>query len=61
MTLQRVRPRVLIVEGKDELRVLPELLELAGIPWPKGSEPVNIEERDGISPISSSPGSSRPR
>lgn len=51
MTLRRTFPRVLVVEGKDELRVLPELLELAGIPWPKGDEPVRIEEQDGISNI----------
>jgi hypothetical protein len=51
MTLRRTFPRVLIVEGKDELRVLPELLELAGIPWPKGDEPVRIEEQDGIGNI----------
>jgi len=48
MTLRRTFPRVLVVEGKDELRVLPELLELAGIPWPRGAEPVRIEEQDGI-------------
>jgi hypothetical protein len=51
MTLRRVYPRVLLVEGKDELRVLPELLELAGIPWPKGAEPIRIEEQDGIQNI----------
>jgi hypothetical protein len=51
MTLRRTYPRVLVVEGKDELRVLPELLELAGIAWPKGSEPVRIEEQDGIGNI----------
>jgi hypothetical protein len=49
--LRRTHPRVLIVEGKDELRVLPELLELAGIPWPKGGEPVRIEEQNGIDNI----------
>ena len=41
-------PRVLLVEGKDEQYVLPELLELAGIPWPRGHEPVFIEESDGV-------------
>jgi hypothetical protein len=51
MTLRRTYPRVLVVEGKDELRVLPELLELAGIPWRRGAEPVRIEEQDGISNI----------
>lgn len=51
MTLRRTYPRVLVVEGKDELRVLPELLELAGIPWPRGAEPVRIEEQEGIGKI----------
>jgi hypothetical protein len=51
MTLRRTHPRILIVEGKDELRVLPELLELAGVAWPKGAEPVRIEEQDGIANI----------
>jgi hypothetical protein len=51
MTLRRTYPRVLVVEGKDELRVLPELLELAGIPWPRGAEPVRIEEQDGVDNI----------
>ena len=51
MTLRRTHPRVLVVEGKDELRILPELLELAGIPWPRGAEPVRIEELDGIANI----------
>lgn len=51
MTLRRTYPRVLVVEGKDELRVLPELLELAGIAWSKGNEPVRIEEQDGIGNI----------
>jgi len=51
MTLRRTYPRVLVVEGKDELRVLPELVEQAGIPWPKGNEPVRIEEQDGIGNI----------
>jgi hypothetical protein len=51
MTLRRVRPRILIVEGQDEKRVFPQLLELAGILWPKGNEPVDIEEKDGIDNI----------
>jgi hypothetical protein len=51
MTLRRAHPRILLVEGKDELRVLPELLELAGIAWPKGDEPVRIEEQDGITKL----------
>lgn len=45
---RRDHPNRLLVEGKDELRVLPELLELAGVPWPKGGEPVWIEEKVGV-------------
>jgi hypothetical protein len=51
MKSRRIRPRVLVVEGQDEKRVFPQLLELAGIFWPKGDEPVDIEEKDGIDNI----------
>ena len=48
--MSRHRPRKLLVEGKDDLRTLPELLELAGIPWgPKKEDaPIWIEDYDGI-------------
>lgn len=39
--------RVLLCEGKDEQYVLPELLELAGVPWPE-PPPVEIVETDGV-------------
>jgi hypothetical protein len=48
---RRVFPRVLIVEGKDERYVLPEMLELAGIAWPRDNEPVRIEDQNGIANI----------
>lgn len=51
MILRRTHPNILVVEGKDELRVLPELLELAGVAWPKDNEPVRIEEQDGVENI----------
>jgi hypothetical protein len=51
MTLRRTHPRILVVEGKAERWVFPQLLELAGIAWPKGNEPVWIEEQDGIGNI----------
>jgi len=41
-------PRVLLVEGRDEVLVLPELLELAGVAWIRGSEPVFIRDCEGI-------------
>ena len=45
----RVHPRVLLAEGKDEVRTLPWLLEFAGIEWPTGEVPVFIREFDGVS------------
>jgi hypothetical protein len=48
--MRRLHPKKLLVEGKEDLRTLPELLELAGIPWPPKKEdaPVWIEDYDGI-------------
>jgi hypothetical protein len=42
---------VLLVEGNDELRALPELLELTGVPWPRGNEPVHIKQLEGVENI----------
>ena len=33
----------LIVEGEQDKRVIPELMEANGVPWPRGQEPVNIQ------------------
>lgn len=46
--VRRAHPRLLFVEGKTELRLLPELLEPNGIVWPRGDEPVFIREMDGF-------------
>lgn len=43
-------PSVLLAEGKDEQYLLPELLELAGVPWPEPA-PVEIVETDGITKL----------
>ncbi len=43
-------PKVLLVEGKDEQYVLPELLELAGISWPEPA-PVEVVETDGVTKL----------
>lgn len=51
MTRGRVHTRVLLVEGQEELRALPWLLEAAGVPWPKGNEPVDIREQAGVDNI----------
>jgi hypothetical protein len=48
---RRIEPRVLLVEGKDEQRLLPELLELGGIEWPDRSPPIWIEEKDGVEKV----------
>ncbi len=41
---------LLLVEGKDDLRVIPELMERAGVNWgPKGSEIVRIHDIGGFS------------
>jgi hypothetical protein len=43
-----LRDNLLIVEGKDDLRVVPELVERAGVPWgPSKAEIVRIHEIDG--------------
>ena len=41
-------PNLLLVEGKDELRALPELMEQSGVAWPRGKVPVDIHEHVGI-------------
>lgn len=41
--------RLLLVEGKDDLRVIPWLVERAGIDWgPKASPIVRISDYDGV-------------
>lgn len=46
---QRRTPRVLLVEGSDEFRVVPELLEQNGVDWGRrGEEIVRIEPADGV-------------
>ena len=43
-----LRDNLLLVEGKDDQRIVPELVESAGIPWgPLGDEIVRIHETDG--------------
>jgi hypothetical protein len=47
--MSRIRPRILLVEGKDEVRTLPELLECAGIAWGSREDPtIWIEDYGGI-------------
>ena len=46
-------PNILIVEGAVEKRLIPELIELRGVPWEqeKGRYAVQIKNYDGISKI----------
>jgi hypothetical protein len=41
-------PRLLLVEGETERRLLPELLEANGIQWPRDAIPVYIEPMGGF-------------
>lgn len=55
MNRPRLAPKVLLAEGKDEQRVLPELFELCGIEWPQKNPPVWIEDANGIETILGTP------
>ncbi len=44
-------PNWLLVEGEEDKRVIPELMEKNGIPWKKGEEPVYIRECSGYQNI----------
>lgn len=52
MSTHRPHPRLLLVEGADELRVIPQLVEKAGIPWGGRNEPdrwpAKIVDFDGV-------------
>ncbi len=45
-----ITARVLLVEGKEDLRVIPELMEANGVLWPK-KPPVYIRDCDGYSKL----------
>ncbi|WP_438038639.1 DUF3226 domain-containing protein [Sorangium sp. So ce128] len=47
--MSRVAKRVLLVEGQEDLRVVPWLIEGAGVPWgPKNAPIVSIFQYDGV-------------
>ncbi len=46
MTGKDIRKR-LLVEGAVDRRVIAELMERNGVPWPKGHEPVDIHAQEG--------------
>ena len=46
--MTRTPKKILLVEGKDELRLIPELMEKNGVIWKiNGKTVVHIEDRDG--------------
>ncbi|HEX4613581.1 MAG TPA: DUF3226 domain-containing protein [Urbifossiella sp.] len=50
--MSKPHPRLLLVEGKDEKWVIPQLIEKAGIPWGEKNErdrwPADIIDYDGV-------------
>lgn len=42
-----VHPKILLVEGNQEIRVIPELMKRNGIPWERNNEPVYIDGNKG--------------
>lgn len=56
MSLSKIKEKVLIVEGKEDLRVIPELIERgAGINWIVSKKPViYINDLDGVDQLNES-------
>jgi hypothetical protein len=47
--MSSLKSRVLLVEGAEDKRVIPQLIEWAGIPWGSKNSPlVWIEDYDGV-------------
>ena len=42
-----VHPKILLVEGNDEIRVIPELMKRNGVAWERNNEPVYIDGNKG--------------
>jgi hypothetical protein len=53
--MSKPHPKRLLVEGKDELYVIPQFLEQCGIPWGEWDQrdrwPAEIKQFDGIEPL----------
>ena len=47
----RAKPKKLLVEGGDDMRVIVHLMEANGVDWPKGQEPVHIAPQNGFEEI----------
>lgn len=43
--------KILVVEGKDEQYLIPELLEKCGVLWPRNPHPFEIQEQGGVENI----------
>ena len=58
---KRVHPKQVFVEGEEDKRVIPELIEANGVPWgTRGEEVVHIKVFDGISNVAGLAGRTGP-
>ncbi|REJ40234.1 MAG: hypothetical protein DWQ54_18025 [Microcystis flos-aquae TF09] len=46
--MPKIDTKKLLVEGAEELRVIPQLMEANGVTWNRGEEPLNIINCDGV-------------
>lgn len=46
--MPKIETKKLLVEGAEELRVIPQLMEANGVTWNRGEEPLNIINCDGV-------------
>jgi hypothetical protein len=44
--MPKIETKKLLVEGAEELRVIPQLMEANGVTWNRGEEPLNIINLD---------------
>ncbi|GCA74028.1 hypothetical protein MiTe_00849 [Microcystis aeruginosa NIES-2520] len=52
--MPKIETKKLLVEGAEELRVIPELMAANGVTWNRGEEPLNIINCDGVENLGSS-------
>jgi hypothetical protein len=46
--MPKIETKKLLVEGAEELRVIPQLMAANGVTWNRGEEPLNIINCDGV-------------
>jgi len=51
---KKIIPKILLVEGKEDQRVIPYLMEANDIHWSNKNPPVNIEDRNGYENLANS-------